>query len=124
MTTLIIIFLASYRLTHLVVFDKIFEPVRNLFVRRYYSISTEGLRIRYELQGGPVRGFIGMIMNCFWCAGIWVSFGVAALYQWDPDGMYWLLVALAAAGVVGILETWWAKMVGYPEMEPLERERP
>lgn len=118
--TLLIIFLAAYRLTHLVVFDKIFEPIRNLFVRRYYVKYSDGLVVRYELQGGEIRQFVGKIMNCFWCAGIWVSALTTSL--WIHDLVSWFLITLASATVVGFLGTWWTKYVGFPEMEPMGRE--
>ncbi|WP_438449374.1 DUF1360 domain-containing protein [Gorillibacterium sp. sgz5001074] len=123
MTTLIVLFLAAYRLTHLIVFDKVFEPIRNLFVRRYYNNSPEGLQVQYRLQGGPVSRFIGQIMNCFWCTGMWVSFGVVGVYVL-VDWMYWCLMALALAGFIGILGTWWTKQVGFPEASPKKEDEP
>lgn len=122
MLTVLIMILSAYRITHLVVFDKVFEPIRNLFVRRHYlAHEYGGFHVFFELQGGKVRRFIGQIMNCFWCAGVWVSAVVVALYVFGPTWITWVYIALAAAGVIGIIETWWTRAVGYPEMQPFDK---
>jgi hypothetical protein len=105
----IILTLAAYRLTHLIVFDRIFEPIRRLFVVRYFG---EG---HYILQGGAVRSFIGRLILCHWCTGVWVS--VALVAGWMTLSlMYWICLALAVSAVLSLIETVWEKAVGVPEL--------
>lgn len=73
-TDFIIISLAAYRLTHLLVFDKITEPVRSLFVTRDFH----GPLKTFTLHGGPLRRFIGKALICHWCTGIWASAALVA----------------------------------------------
>jgi hypothetical protein len=114
MTIVFLIALATYRITHLVVFDKISEPIRNLFVRREVRNYFGEPFIRYTLQGGRLRRFVGKILNCPWCASVWIGAFLTALYVYGPRGVTWVYVFLAAASVTGLLETWWTKTVGFP----------
>jgi hypothetical protein len=105
----IILTLAAYRLTHLIVFDRIFEPIRRLFVVRYFG---EG---HYILQGGVVRSFIGRIMVCHWCTGVWVS--VALVIGWMFTTVtFGICLALAVSALLSLIETVWEKAVGVPEL--------
>lgn len=119
MLSLVLIALATYRLTHLVVFDKVFEPIRNLFVRRMVRQYDGKPLILYTLQGGRLRRFVGKIMNCPWCASVWIAALLTTLYVYGPRGIIWIYLFLAAAAITGIVETWWTKTVGLsPEMAP------
>jgi hypothetical protein len=109
--TLIILSLACYRLTHLIVFDLIFAPIRNLFVKRDFSTMS------FYLQGGPIRRFIGSIVNCFWCTGLWISFILTIAY-FQTFNLSVFLQALAVAAIASLIETAWMKSVGFPEMRP------
>lgn len=114
----IIFSMAAYRLTHLLVFDKIVEPIRNLFVKRDFS----GPVPTFTLQGGKLRRFIGKLLNCHWCAGIWVAGGMALTYRMFPGAANWIFLALAAAAALSLIETAWLKIVGFPEMREKSRE--
>lgn len=118
--TFIILCLASYRITHLLVFDTIFYPIRNRFVIRYFEMdySTRQYKAYFKLQGGRFRQFIGKILLCFWCAGVWSAIGITALYAVAPDITIWLMYILAIAAVQSLMEQGWTKAVGYPEAEP------
>lgn len=108
----IVLSLAAYRLTHLLVFDKIFEPIRNFFVKRDFS----GPIPSYTLQGGLIRSYMGKLLICPWCAGIWVS-GFLTLACWKfYETAIWICYWLAAAAVLSLIETFWMKKVGYPEL--------
>lgn len=110
----IIFTLAAYRVTHLLVYDVIFEPVRKFFVVRYFDGWPYP---SYTLQGGRLRSFIGRLLLCHWCAGIWVAGIMALLYWTAPAIVEWIFVALAAAAVLSFIETAWTKVVGYPELK-------
>jgi hypothetical protein len=80
---LIILMLASYRLTRIVVFEKIFKFARD-FIRnnnKYYFFST-----------------IQFIVTCPWCAGVWMVLMMVIFFYLIPYGDL-LAYALAIAGV-------------------------
>jgi hypothetical protein len=80
---LIILMLASYRLTRIVVFEKIFKFGRD-FIRthnRLYFFST-----------------IQFIVTCPWCAGVWMVLIMIIFFFLVPFGDL-LAYALAIAGV-------------------------
>lgn len=81
---LLLLALASYRLTHLLVFDSIMEPLRQ------WSERWEWLA---ELTG------------CYWCCGVWVSGAlVGAQMLWPaPAGV--VILILAVAGGQSLIET-------------------
>jgi len=105
MTNFVILILASYRLTHLIVFDQITSFIREPF----FSIKTRenfaGELEEYpEIKGTGVRHFIGSILSCYWCAGIWCSIFVVLFYYFVPFG-YPILLILAIAGAAAIIES-------------------
>jgi hypothetical protein len=81
---LALLIIASYRLTHLIVFDSIMEPVRDSLVR---------------------VPFIGQVVTCYWCCGIWVSAALVAAHLLWPAVTFWVVLILAVAGGQAILET-------------------
>lgn len=81
---LLILVLASYRLTHVLVFDKIAEPVRN--------------RI-------PGHGYLAYLVRCYWCAGVWISAMLIGLVAITPTVGRWTVLIFAVAGGQAALET-------------------
>lgn len=87
----IIMVLATYRMTRLLVYDKIFKFLRDL------------TRISYT------HGFFVSMKNlitCPWCAGIWTALMVVCLEFLIPHGI-WLnyLLAVAGAGTMILVTT-------------------
>ncbi|MGO4496473.1 DUF1360 domain-containing protein [Paenibacillus sp. 2RAB27] len=108
--TFIILSLAVFRITHLFVFDKITEPIRKRFVTRGF----DGQNITFTLQGGNVRRLIGNIVNCYWCAGIWVSAIVIGGYLLSPTITFYISYIFALSSVQALIETKLLKSVGMP----------
>ncbi len=84
---LIILILASYRLTRIVVFEKIFKFARD-FIRnynRYYFFST-----------------IQFVITCPWCAGVWMALIAIVFFYLIPYGDL-LIYALAIAGLASFI---------------------
>lgn len=81
---LLLLILASFRLTHLVVFDTITEPLRG------------------ALKDRP---FLGPLIECYWCAGVWISLLLYASYAAWPTGAKPAVIILAIAGGQAFLET-------------------
>lgn len=79
--------LATYRLTKLVIDDKITEDFREKVWEKH-----------------PPDSKIGYLISCPWCVSVYVGLGVVALRKaapgvWDP-----LSRALAASSVTGLIE--------------------
>lgn len=99
--TYLMIILASYRLTHLVVFDKITEFLRNPFLKKIVQQNDQG---EFVTKKTPVNKF-GYLLNCYWCAGIWCSFFIGVGYLLFPRFMKKVIFILSIAGAQTILET-------------------
>jgi hypothetical protein len=101
----IVLILASYRLTHLIVFDDITSYFRNLFFTAVYEPDANGqIMRRIEFKGTGIRYWIGMLLSCYWCVGVWSSLAIILLYYLVPIS-YPLLLLLAIAGGAAIIET-------------------
>ena len=83
----IVIILASYRLTRILVFEKIFKFLRDAVKRRedLYLIGT-----------------FGSIITCPWCAGVWITLIIIVFYYLVPFGDL-LTYVLALAGIATII---------------------
>lgn len=83
----VIVILASYRMTRIVVFEKIFKYLRNV------------LKKREDLY---VIGTLSSIITCPWCAGVWVTLIIVVFYFLIPFGVL-LVYVLALAGVTSMV---------------------
>jgi hypothetical protein len=79
--------IATYRLTRILVFDKIFKLFRD------FLKSKEKLYVFYVIRE---------IITCPWCAGVWVALIVAALYFMVPFGDIFIIL-LTISGVASFL---------------------
>jgi hypothetical protein len=82
-----IIVLASYRMTRILVFEKIFKYFRDVLKRR------ESLYL---------IGMLSSIITCPWCAGVWVTLIIIVFYFLVPFGVV-LVYVLALAGVASMV---------------------
>ncbi len=83
----IVIILASYRMTRILVFEKIFKYFRDVLKRR---------------EDLYVLGTISSIITCPWCAGVWVTLTIIVFYYLVPYGIL-LAYVLALAGLASIV---------------------
>jgi hypothetical protein len=83
----IVIILASYRMTRVIVFEKIFKYLRDVFKRRdnLYLVGT-----------------LSNIITCPWCAGVWVTLTIIVFYYLIPYGVL-LAHVLALAGIASLV---------------------
>lgn len=81
---------ASIRLTRLVVDDTLMQPVR------WWVEQKEGKR-----NNGYINDVsFTTLLNCSWCAGMWIAGLVVGLsVAWS--GFYWLWLVLSVAHLVG-----------------------
>jgi hypothetical protein len=88
---LVLIALATFRLAHLLTFDKIFDFVRDYFL-------NDGAKPRWGF-----RRLVAELLECPWCTGIWSAVIALTLYLVHDFGAFVVLV-FAIAGVASILQ--------------------
>lgn len=89
---IIIISLATFRITRLVTSDKIFAFVRSWFM------DTDESGLESKPKGGP-RRTVAEIIECLWCTGLWAALLVTALYFAADVGRFFVVIlAIAAVG--------------------------
>lgn len=100
-----VISLASFRLTRLIVFDKITEFIRALFLTEEIEINEKGEKeIYYVPRKGLVRKFFGELVSCIWCTGIWSATALYICYMFWPIYATPLIIIFAIAGGATIIE--------------------
>jgi hypothetical protein len=103
---LIVLAIAGFRLTRLIVFDKITEFIRAPFLREVEEVNENGEIEIYDVpREGLIRGFIGELISCYWCTGIWASLFLYMLYSWLPAIAGPAVIVLAIAGISAVIET-------------------
>jgi hypothetical protein len=98
--TYLMLILASYRLTHLIVFDKITEFIRKPFMTKKEIKTEQGI----ELKDVP-KNMFGYLLNCYWCAGVWSAILIGGGYLLCPKVASVIVLILSIAGGQCILET-------------------
>lgn len=98
--TFIMLILASYRLTHLIVFDKITEFLRKPFVKTI-TVKTENGTKSKEVPAS----LFGYLLKCYWCAGVWSAIFLGAAYLLFPKVTFVFILIFSIAGGQTILET-------------------
>ncbi|WP_075981414.1 DUF1360 domain-containing protein [Bacillus massilinigeriensis] len=109
----LLISLASFRLTRLIVFDKITEFIRAPFFDEVIETNENGLEESYLVPKKTlIRGFIGELLGCYWCTGIWSSLFLCIVYFVWPSISIPLILILAVAGLAALVESilqYWMK---------------
>lgn len=102
----IILGLASFRLTRLIVFDKITEFIRHPFFDEIEEEGEDGtMEVYYLPKRTPIKKFIGELLSCYWCTGVWISALVVAGYLLLPTIFVPIILVFAIAGLAAILES-------------------
>ncbi|MCC2928974.1 DUF1360 domain-containing protein [Bacillus mojavensis] len=99
--TFFMLILASYRLTHLIVFDKITEFIRKPFMKKKRTVDANG---HVNEKNVPASN-IGYMLNCYWCAGVWCAILIGLGYLFLPDIAVPVIFILSIAGAQAILES-------------------
>lgn len=84
--TYIILVLASYRLTRLLVIDVIFEPLREKVWKKF-----------------PPSTKLGYVFTCMWCMSIWASLALILLFLVLPLLAYVVSLVLSISAIVGVI---------------------
>jgi len=81
--TLIILMIATFRLTRIIVYDRVFKVFRDI-IRSF--------------EGSGIGDSMKAIITCPFCAGVWVALFVVACYFLIPFGDFFVYI-MAIAGV-------------------------
>jgi hypothetical protein len=92
---------AAFRLTRLIVFDSITEFFRQIFLE---EAEEEG-EIYYVTRPGFIRGFIGELISCYWCTGVWAAALLYLSYLYFPMAAVPVIFVLAIAGAAALIES-------------------
>lgn len=84
MLSFVLLSLASWRLTALLVYD---DGPFGVFVK---------LRELSDAFNGP--------LNCFWCTSVWVSFLASCLFWRRISGMQWVMWGWALSGIAILID--------------------
>ena len=87
-TDLVLICIATYRMTRLMVYDRIFKLFRD---------------IARDFQDNGFGASIRTILTCPWCAGVWLSLFNVAIFFLVPFGKLFIYI-MAIAGVAIFLQ--------------------
>ncbi|MBO9128624.1 DUF1360 domain-containing protein [Bacillus sp. 165] len=102
---LVIFAFASFRLTRLLVFDKITKFIRVPFIEEKQVIEEDGEAVTYiRIKGRGIQKFIGELLSCYWCTGIWSTAFLLIIYYYIPKVAEPLLLLLAVAGIAAVIE--------------------
>lgn len=93
---LILMILATFRLTRLVVYDSLFQFFRNWFTGS---------------KAESFLGTLGTLVNCPWCIGLWFALFVVFFYYLTP-GAWFFILFLAIAGVASVVQVS-ANLIGW-----------
>ncbi|PLT33942.1 sporulation protein [Bacillus sp. V5-8f] len=112
-TILILLGLASFRLTRLIVFDKITEFLRSPFFDEIVEKTEDGFDEVFLIpKKSGIKAWIGDLLSCYWCTGIWVSLILVALHLYGSTAGDYVIFVLAIAAIGSIIETFVSKFVG------------
>ncbi|WP_244157241.1 DUF1360 domain-containing protein [Halobacillus sp. SY10] len=98
---IVLLALATFRLTRLIVRDYIMEWFRRPFIDVKVIQNEHGV----EEEWVEPKGFIGEGLSCQWCVGVWSALIMLFFYIVIPYGE-WLVLLLALAGLQSIIYTW------------------
>ncbi|TSB46093.1 DUF1360 domain-containing protein [Alkalicoccobacillus porphyridii] len=101
----LVLILAAFRLTRLLVYDEITSWVRQPFVETKEEV-VDGQSVYYlEPSGKGLRRWMGKLLSCHWCMGVWTtSFLYGGWLLW-PGVFIYLAHILALAGAAAIIES-------------------
>lgn len=101
----VILSLAAFRLTRMVVYDLIMQWFRDLFSDLEYKQLADGSQetIRNKPTSGP-RRTVHELLGCPWCFGLWAAWMVTFLYHLNPELGWFLVLMLAIGGVASLLQ--------------------
>ena len=103
--SLILLGLATFRLTRLLVYDQITDFIRRPFHEIEEEIQEDGTVEEYiHIKGKGIQRFIGELLSCHWCTGIWSAAFLYIGYSYLPTIFNPILIILSIAALAAILQ--------------------
>ncbi|BBU38790.1 MAG: sporulation protein [Bacillaceae bacterium] len=100
-----LIALATFRLTRIIVFDKIASFLRAPFITIVEEKAETGETVSFfRPKGKGLRLWIGELLSCYWCTGIWCAAILFFGNEYINGIFYPITVILAISGLAGIIE--------------------
>ena len=100
---LVLLSLATYRMGHLISYDRVMEPLRSLFTDTVPDSTGAGDSV--EPKGTGFQNAIGQLLCCPICSGTWAAAGlVYALYSFPAPARVFITI-LAVVGAAEILNS-------------------
>ncbi|KPH75823.1 MULTISPECIES: DUF1360 domain-containing protein [Bacillaceae] len=104
--------LATFRLTRLIVFDKITAFLRSSFIEEVEEVEEDGTVVTYiQIKGNGIKKWVGELLSCYWCTGVWCAAIIVGLFYVWPTGTQIIVYILAIAGAAAFIETMVTKLV-------------
>ncbi|MDG5789120.1 DUF1360 domain-containing protein [Evansella sp. AB-P1] len=98
--------LAVFRITHLIIYDKITEFIRRVFIEFEEEVDEDGsLETFLIIADKGWKKWMGELFSCHWCMGIWVSFFLWGGHSLLPNVFSIVIFVFAAAGIASILDS-------------------
>lgn len=108
----ILLSLSTFRLTRLIVFDTITVFLRKPFHEMIEETNEDGQVETYlHIKGDGLKFWIGELLSCYWCVGVWVSIILVVGYMMFPGIVGIVILILAIAAVASIIEMIVSKLV-------------
>lgn len=102
----LLLFVASFRLTRLFVYDEITSFIRKPFHDTIEETLPDGTAEMFlVIKGSGIRRWIGELLSCYWCTGVWCSVLLYVGYVIWPAVFEPLVVIFAIAGCAAFIET-------------------
>lgn len=121
----VLLVLAAFRITRLIVYDKIARWFRELFADTREHEEGGVIFVEVKPYGVGVRHTIHDLLQCPWCIGIWSALIVSFFYFIFPWAWF-VILFLAVAGVSSLVQVS-ANLIGWRaenlKMEAKEKER-
>ncbi len=105
--TLLVLGLGTYRLTDIIVYEKVTQPIRLLFVGK--ALLEDGKEVHVSKRG--LQAFFHQLFSCNSCMGVWVATLVVYLYVLFPAPTFVVMVIFALTA----LERLFSKAYSYLE---------
>jgi len=123
----VLLSLSTYRLGHLVAYDRVMEPFRHAFARTVPDITGAGESV--EPMGSGIRCAIGQLISCPICAGTWIAALLVFALVLLPEGTRLFLWMTAAIGLAEVFNSFtealcWSGQLSRNQAGEINRARP
>lgn len=96
---------ATFRLTRLLVYDRITAFIRNPFHEVREETELDGTVVEvFYVKGNGLKRFIGELLSCHWCMGVWCAAFLFAGITLFPVVFHPILYILAVAAAGSLIE--------------------